>query len=193
MIVSCPSCQAKYQYDESRFGEAVVKKLRCSKCGGVFEVRRPDAAEQTLDGRLGVPGRRAEETTKQFDVSGLKQEELEAKLPELAPLPPNRRFSLAVILGANAGQIYAMTKPRMILGRGAGVEIQLQDSEVSRRHAMIEIRNEQGFLTDLGSTNGTFVEGLRIERSPLSTHQEFSLGTTTLMFIVTELHDSSMG
>ncbi|NCO69608.1 MAG: FHA domain-containing protein [Acidobacteria bacterium] len=193
MIVSCPSCQAKYQYDEARFGEAVVKKLRCSKCSGVFEVTRPGTAEQTHDGHLPVAGRRAEETTKQFDVSGLKQEEIEAKLPELAPLPPNRRFSLAVILGANAGQIYGMTKPRMVLGRGAGVEIQLQDSEVSRRHAMIEIRNEQGFLTDLGSTNGTFVEGVRIERSPLASHQEFSLGTTTLMFIVTELHDSALG
>jgi predicted Zn finger-like uncharacterized protein len=66
MIVSCPSCSAKYQYDENRFGEAVTKKLKCSKCGVIFEVARP--ASLSADGRtslgpLPVPAQQPSEQT----------------------------------------------------------------------------------------------------------------------------------
>jgi predicted Zn finger-like uncharacterized protein len=192
VIVSCPSCSAKYQYDESRFGESATKKLRCSKCSNVFEVHRPAGADpQAIPPNI-VPARTVEETTKQFDAEKVKKAPDESELPQLAPLPINRRYSLAVILGASAGQIHAMTKPRVVLGRGAGSDIQLQDSEVSRKHAMLEIRGDDATLVDLGSTNGTFMDGVRIERATLSSHQEFSLGTTTLMFIVTELSETGV-
>jgi len=191
VIVSCPSCQARYQYDESRFGDTSTKRLKCSKCNNVFEVSRPSI----LGGQIGqttfVGGKKPEETTKQFDVGAMASPEEEASLPQLSPLPVNRRYSLAVILGANAGHIYSILKPRAVMGRGQGCDIQLQDSEVSRRHAMIEVRGEDAMLVDLQSTNGTFVEGVRIQRAPLPSHQEFSLGTTTLMFIVTEVGEAS--
>lgn len=189
MIVSCPSCQAKYQYDESRFGDALTKRLKCSKCGNVFEVTRPPQTAGEGGQSTFVGGRKPDETTKQFDIGALGTPDEEASLPQLAPLPPNRRYSLAVILGANAGQIYTINKARVVMGRGQGCDIQLQDSEVSRRHAMLEVRGDDAMLIDLGSTNGTFMEGTRIQRAPLSSHQEFSLGTTTLMFIVTETTD----
>jgi predicted Zn finger-like uncharacterized protein len=195
MIVSCPSCSARYQYDESRFGEVSTKKLKCSKCGVIFEVTKPSArpAEvgQTALGPQPGPApkpRVTDETTKEFELDKLRASGSdEASLPQLAPLPRGRRYSLAVILGANSGQIYPLTKPRIVLGRGQGSDIQLPDSEISRRHAMIEIRGEDAVLIDLSSTNGTFVEGQRVQRVPLSSHQEFSIGTTTMMYIVTEL------
>jgi predicted Zn finger-like uncharacterized protein len=196
MIVSCPSCSAKYQYDESRFGDSPSKKLKCSKCGVVFEVSRPGAqAEAPLEADShhttlqSQPAQKksTDETTKQFDLDRLRASgEDEQSLPQLAPLPSDRRYSLAVILGANAGQIYPLGKPRVVMGRGQGSDIQLPDSEISRRHAMIEIHGEDAVLIDLQSTNGTFVDGSRIQRAPLASHQEFSVGTTTLMFIVTE-------
>lgn len=206
MIVSCPSCSAKYQYDESRFGDSPSKKLKCSKCGVVFEVTRPaqpsaapiptpaEGRQTTLQGK--APGQKpGDETTKQFDLDRLRANaDDEQNLPQLAPLPSDRRYSLAVILGANAGQIYPLTKPRTVMGRGQGSDLQLPDSEISRRHAMIEIRGDDAILVDLQSTNGTFVEGQRIQRSPLASHQEFSVGTTTLMYIVTEVpSESSQG
>ena len=58
---------------------------------------------------------------------------------------------------------------------------------------MLEIRGGDALLVDLDSTNGTFVEAVRIDRATLSSHQEFSLGTTTLMFIVTELTETGGG
>ena len=41
MIIQCTSCQARYHYDESRFGGASVKKIKCTKCTTVFEIRNP--------------------------------------------------------------------------------------------------------------------------------------------------------
>lgn len=191
MIVSCPKCNARYQYDESRFGDSQSKRLRCSKCSNVFEVVRPQAApEAEGEAQLTSIGarRRPEDTTKQIELSQV-EEEAEKSLPQLAPLPDTRRYSLAVILGANAGQIFPLKQSRIVLGRGVNCDIQLQDSEISRRHAMLEIRGEEATVSDLGSTNGTFFEGTRVSHARLLPHQEFSLGNTTLMFIVTELHD----
>ena len=44
MIIQCTSCQARYHYDESRFGGASVKKIKCTKCTTVFEIRNPAAS-----------------------------------------------------------------------------------------------------------------------------------------------------
>ncbi|MGZ6988654.1 MAG: zinc-ribbon domain-containing protein, partial [Thermoanaerobaculia bacterium] len=41
MIIQCTSCQARYNYDESRFAGAAVKKIKCTKCTAVFEIRNP--------------------------------------------------------------------------------------------------------------------------------------------------------
>jgi pSer/pThr/pTyr-binding forkhead associated (FHA) protein len=52
---------------------------------------------------------------------------------------------------------------------------------------MLEVRGDEVTLVDLGATNGTFVAGERIERVDLSNQNEFTLGSTTLMLIIT--HD----
>jgi predicted Zn finger-like uncharacterized protein len=41
VIIQCTSCQARYHYDESRFGGAAVKKIKCTKCAAVFEIQNP--------------------------------------------------------------------------------------------------------------------------------------------------------
>lgn len=188
MIVTCPQCAARYRYDESRFGSASSRKLKCSRCSAVFDVHRPGSVEDTAE--AAAHQARRDQTTKDLDIRSAQAAVEEQSLAQLAPLPTHRRYSLAVILGANSGQIYQLAKPRAVLGRGAGCDIQLPDSEVSRRHAMLEIRDEEATVTDLGSTNGTYVEGVRVESTAIASHQEFSLGTTTLMFIVTETHDT---
>jgi len=188
VIVSCPSCKTKYQFEESRFGGSSSKRLKCTKCETVFEVSKPEieanevrrtavAAPSAHDGPAG-----------QAPPSRLPAPDL-ANLPHMAPLPSNKRYSLAVIMGANAGQIHTVSKPRIVLGRGADSDVQLQDSEVSRKHAMLEIHLDEAAVVDLGSTNGTYVDGVRIQRATIFSNQEFSLGTTTLMFIVTDVHE----
>jgi predicted Zn finger-like uncharacterized protein len=190
VIVSCPNCGARYQYDESRFGSSGSKRLKCSRCASVFEVFRPVSGVADTGQRVLAGGARpTEDTTKELEVKRAPVE-VEA-LPELAPLPPNKRYSLAVILGANAGKIFPVTQPRVVLGRGVNCDIQLQDSEISRRHAMLEIKGDAATVSDLGSTNGTYVDGVRVRSKDIEAHQEFALGTTTLMFIVTEMNEGA--
>jgi predicted Zn finger-like uncharacterized protein len=190
VIVSCPNCGARYQYEESRFGTSETKRLKCSRCTTVFEVVKPAGAQAaTGTGTRVAGGKPPDDTTKELEVRRVQFEE--RSLPELAPLSATRRYSLAVILGANAGQIFPLSQPRIVMGRGVNCDLQLQDSEVSRRHAMLEIKGESATLTDLGSTNGTFVDGVRIQQTGIEAHQEFSLGTTTLMFIVTEMGEGA--
>jgi predicted Zn finger-like uncharacterized protein len=192
VIVSCPSCKAKYQYEEFRFGESASKKLRCTKCATVFEVTKPLLADGEVAPTAVIPSRGTEKTAKEPDAGKSAVFEDDSSLPQLAPLPPHKRYSLAVILGANAGQIYTVTKPRTVLGRGTETDVQLQDSEVSRKHALLEIRGDEATVIDLASTNGTYVDGVRVQKAPIFSNQEFSLGTTTLMFIVTDMHDASL-
>jgi len=41
VIIQCTSCRARYHYDESRFGGLAVKRIKCTKCANVFEIRNP--------------------------------------------------------------------------------------------------------------------------------------------------------
>src|ERR1041384_1690982 len=52
--------------------------------------------------------------------------------------------------------------PRIVIGRGEGCEIRLPDPSVSHRHASIRQRGTDYVIVDEGSTNGTFVGGVRL-------------------------------
>ena len=101
-------------------------------------------------------------------------------------LPKDKRYSLAVIQGAATGQIYQITKTRTTMGR-SGADINLDDPEASRQHAMLEVIGDHAIVRDLGSTNGTFVDLERIEQQVLNNHMEFRIGSHVLMFIVTDV------
>lgn len=100
-------------------------------------------------------------------------------------MPVGKRLSLAVLQGADAGQIFPIEKPLMTIGRSEA-DVVLNDSEVSRRHAQLEIAGNAVVLRDLHSTNGTYVNEQRITVTPLEHQIEFRVGTSTLMLIVTD-------
>jgi predicted Zn finger-like uncharacterized protein len=183
VIISCPECDTKYRYDEARFGGAEYKQVKCTSCGHSFEVRNPldEPSNATSIGKM------FNAAASESGAAGAAQEaEPEApELPELPPLPKDQRFSLAVIAGSQAGSVFPITKPRVYLGRGSAADVQVKDSEVSRRHAMLEIRSGAVTLVDLGATNGTWVNGERVQESEILNQGEFTLGSTTLMLIVT--------
>ena len=97
-----------------------------------------------------------------------------------------RRFSLAVIQGFNAGEIYSINKPKMLIGR-SDADIIVKDLEASRQHARIDVVGDRVILRDLNSTNGTFVNEQRISTVNLENQQEFRIGTTILMLIITDI------
>ena len=181
MIVECDSCHARYQYDEARFEGKPAKRLRCSRCRTIFEVvnTRAFEAQPALKPRpapdetaIRRPGTRAK-TTPRPDRSR-----------EALKLPPDRKLSLAVIAGPDAGRIYAIEKPRVVIGR-EDVDLALDDPEISRQHAAIEVAGERITVVDLGSANGTQIGERAVEEAPLENQSEFTIGGSTLMLIVT--------
>jgi predicted Zn finger-like uncharacterized protein len=101
-------------------------------------------------------------------------------------LPRDKRYSLAVIQGPATGQIFQISKSRTTLGR-SGCDVDLNDPECSRQHAVVEIFGERILLRDLDSTNGTFIDLERVQSSELANHTEFRIGSHVLMLIVTEV------
>jgi hypothetical protein len=73
---------------------------------------------------------------------------------------------LLVRLGAQPEQEYPLAQEIIIIGREAINDLVINDPEVSRRHARIMLRDGNFQIEDLGSTNGTFVNGQRVT-SPL--------------------------
>ena len=182
MIITCSECGTKYRYEEARFGGAEVKQVKCTSCGHSFEVHNPldEPSSATSIGKM------FSDAQEDFRPPVGEEEPEAPELPELAPLPPEQRYSLAVIAGSQAGNVFPITKPRVYLGRGSSMDIQVKDSEVSRKHAMIEVRGSEVMLIDLGATNGTWVGGKRADQSEISNQDEFTVGSTTLMLIVTD-------
>ena len=74
-----------------------------------------------------------------------------------------RGFRLAVVAPeGQAGQVFAVTDEESI-GRAPGCGVRIDDTYVSQVHARVFRRDRHLFVEDLGSTNGTFVNGTRID------------------------------
>ena len=197
MIIECTSCHARYQYDEDRFERKPSKKIKCAKCALVFEIFNPAFAPKS-DSKV-EPGdstfaRTSDETRTRTQAQPPHDTTEQSPLPErnTSPLnsapamPTGKRLSLAVINGNDSGTVYRIEKPRVTIGR-SGADFTLNDSEASRQHAAVEVRDAIVLLEDLKSTNGTLVDGQRItEMLELQDKSEFQVGATTLMLIVTE-------
>ena len=61
-----------------------------------------------------------------------------------------------------SGREILMQREEFLLGRGTDCDLRLSDINVSRHHCLIRIRAEEIILSDLGSSNGTYVNGHRI-------------------------------
>jgi pSer/pThr/pTyr-binding forkhead associated (FHA) protein len=83
---------------------------------------------------------------------------------------------LSVRTGPQAGQAFELGE-RTRIGRSSDNEICLQGAKLSRHHALFERTSEGLHLTDLGSTNGTWVNGERITGTvPLEAGASISIG-----------------
>jgi DNA-binding winged helix-turn-helix (wHTH) protein len=75
-----------------------------------------------------------------------------------------------------------------LLGRHPASVIRIDSATVSRHHASLRVTSGEAILTDLGSRNGTFVQGKRIEApTPLSDGDEIRLGTVAMAFYVASM------
>jgi predicted Zn finger-like uncharacterized protein len=189
VIIECPSCRARYQYDEERFERKPSKKIKCAKCQQVFDIHNPafSAAAAARPDQDDTAMRRAAPPPPPEPKTADENTATDAgDASNALALPEGRRLSLAIINGPNAGSVFRVEKPRVTIGR-ANADLTLNDTEASRNHAALEIRDTHYTLVDLGSTNGTLVNGEKIDGSiEMQNHSEFVVGASTLMLIVTE-------
>lgn len=91
---------------------------------------------------------------------------------------------LEVEAGPDKGRIINLTKASQIIGRHSGCDVVLRDSSVSRRQIKLEWSGNSFTISDLGSTNGTWVNGSRIVSKILEPGDEVALGTTVCVYKV---------
>jgi pSer/pThr/pTyr-binding forkhead associated (FHA) protein len=100
-------------------------------------------------------------------------------------LAENNRYAVIVLEGKAKGHVFSISKPRVTIGR-MQCDIDLDDTEVSRQHALVTVQGTEATLEDLGSTNGTFVGDQQVQQASLENRTEFRIGNHQLMFVVAD-------
>jgi len=102
--------------------------------------------------------------------------------PPSAPEGGKRdRAYLVVLAGASVGEMYKIETETTIIGRGQRAHIRLLDDGISREHAQLVIQGDRVVLHDLGSTNGTYCNGLKVDRKELADGDKILVGSTTIL------------
>ena len=156
MTVSCPHCNATLA--EQEIQETVTGVKVCPHC------------QRALEEAPGSPP--------------APDAPAPAPTATLTELPTDKRYTLEVLDGNEPGQVFTLERPTITIGR-RGCDVNLDDPEISRHHASIEIHGTNATLKDLGSTNGTYIRGQRVEEGRLEDNSEFRVGTHQLVFRVT--------
>ncbi len=81
-----------------------------------------------------------------------------------------------------SGRRRVLDKNRAVLGRSREVDVQIEDANISRRHAEVVQQGSTWWVIDLGSTNGVEVNGSRVQRARLDDGTSFVIGETTVTF-----------
>ncbi len=100
------------------------------------------------------------------------------QLPSQGPVPADgaARGWLLVLEGFYEGLELPIDRRRLVIGRGQNADYVLSDPTISRAHAVVGVTDDGCFVQDLGSTNGTLVNGERADRVRLRNGDEIQMG-----------------
>ena len=100
-----------------------------------------------------------------------------ADISEPEPEKPREIVTLSV-----AGRKHAVTGTRVVLGRSREADVRISDVNISRKHAEVRHEEDAYWIVDLGSLNGTIVNGKRVDRKRLRDGDRITLGSTEIVF-----------
>lgn len=127
----------------------------------------------------------------EFDIEDESTAVVEVELPPAAAATTSRPYFI-VIAGPAVGEMHPLTDGELVLGRAAGCQIRVRDQGISRRHARIEVEGELVRIADLGSANGTLVNGDLVTESTLNDGDKVRIGSTTILrFAYHDAHDEA--
>ncbi|PIS11321.1 MAG: hypothetical protein COT73_04590 [Bdellovibrio sp. CG10_big_fil_rev_8_21_14_0_10_47_8] len=95
-------------------------------------------------------------------------------------------WALRVLNGPQAGQVYVLKKGRNRIGRGDNCDFQLTSSGISKEHLEIQVFSDQVLMTDLRSSNGTFVNGVKIQSAVMRIGDKISIDKVLFDVVVTQ-------
>ncbi|MGH9908991.1 MAG: sigma 54-interacting transcriptional regulator, partial [Pyrinomonadaceae bacterium] len=96
---------------------------------------------------------------------------------------------LAAVSGKLKGAIFPIEQNDVVIGRETAANLCIADASVSRRHSRIERENQEFFISDLDSLNGTFVNDVPVRRRALQHGDRVRIGDSQFLFL---LHDGDV-
>ena len=175
MKVACPGCHSVYNVKEELVPAAGIR-TKCPKCAELITIV-PDPSEASS------PEIDYAHTMILFNPLPAQEDdqlkEVKSGVSGEPRIIPGLKVAVEETDGYSRGKRYAIVKPVTIIGRSKS-EILLDDPEVSRRHATIEVYGEKVIIKDLGSTNGTFLNGLGVKMAFVKDGDMVQVGNTTL-------------
>lgn len=97
------------------------------------------------------------------------------------PVTTDAQTEDSPVLEVNGNQ-YLLTKDKTVIGRGSGCDIVIDDPGISRKHLEIDITDNGVIARDLGSTNGTYVEGHQVPAATLLDGNTITIGRTRILY-----------
>lgn len=113
---------------------------------------------------------------------------LDATVPDLMGEQRLANPTLLIVKGPHTGSTFVLDSPEITIGRDPSSTVFLNDMTVSREHARITITPTTATIEDLGSLNGTWVDGAIVNKANLSDGATIQIGTFRLVFHTTQAH-----
>jgi len=104
----------------------------------------------------------------------------DAVLPSFTE-PKRDKPYLIVLAGSAMGVMHLLEKEVTVIGRGEKADLRLVDDGISREHSRVVLKGERVLVEDMGSTNGTYCNGIRLASQVLAEGDKIMIGTGTIL------------
>ncbi len=184
IFLSPPDHEHFAGYEEGLRNELSLHLLEHARKRGYSLPSRPSVEFETHDelelGQFGIQARLADMPPEESEPARTSGRTM---IYEAASLPGGTQRTDAVIEVGD--RRYALSSNVMVVGRGSGSDIKVDDPNISRAHAELRYDDGAWHLVDLGSTNGTLLGGRPVERpTRLSNGDRIEIGNSRLTFVL---------
>ena len=109
----------------------------------------------------------------------------DATVPDLMGGSRPAHPTLSILKGPQPGQTFELDRPEVSIGRDPSSAVFLNDMTVSRHHAVLRLNGLSATIEDLGSLNGTWVDGAIVNNATLQDGSTIQIGTFRMVFHTT--------
>ena len=109
----------------------------------------------------------------------------DATVPDLMGGSRPEYPTLTILKGPQTGSTFVLDSPEVTIGRDPGSAVFLNDMTVSRHHAVLRVSGLSATIEDLGSLNGTWVDGAIVNNATLQDGSTIQVGTFRMVFHTT--------